>query len=199
MIDELRERYIYLTDLELLAMVHYEHSEYTNEAINAANSILEERGLSKPSEELLQQAKRYRTQIEASEKDPPYLIAEKKFKRALNKTDYFFLGRWSFWCVVGYGFYSAFIGLKVAVANLPSWPVWLLFILDAAFKIGLFGIIPVILFIIGGLKLSPQQRKERKMILFMPKSFVFIYGLALLLFLSLVIMTFLQPFESPVK
>ena len=78
---------------------------------------------------------------------------------------------------------SAFIGLKVAVANLPSWPVWLLFILDAAFKYGLFGIIPVILFIIGGLKLSCSKKRKKNDIVY-AKSFVFIYGRALLLFVS---------------
>ncbi len=113
--------------------------------------------------------------------------------------DYYLIGKWSFWCVVGYGFYRALTGIKGAAASRPLWPGWLLFIMDVALHIALFGMIPVILFVIGGLKLPPKQRTERKMMLFMPKPIVFIYTLSLLLLIALVIMTFLRPFESPIE
>lgn len=45
--NELEERYSKLNDNDLLIMVHFESSNYTEEAIKCAKLILNKRGLSK--------------------------------------------------------------------------------------------------------------------------------------------------------
>jgi hypothetical protein len=186
--NELRDRYSKLNNNELLVMVYFENSDYTSEAIDVAKKVLDERGLSQPSDEILQLAKDYQTQLKESEENIRDIFGEKKLKQAFKKRDYFFIGKWLFWSIAGYGIYSALISVKELVAKRPLWPGWILFILEVAFTIALFGIIPIIFFFIYSLKLPPRERKEKGLTLFMPKYVFFIYGVSLFLFVVLVIL-----------
>ncbi len=199
--DELEETYSKLTDNELLIMVYFESSDYNEEAIKIAKSILDKRGLGQPSDEILQQAKNYHSQLKESQKDQ---FAEKiqsrdvfrfgKLKQAFKEKNYYFIGKLSFWFVIGYGLYS---GLSIGSGR-GKWielipfaetikSEWL-FILEVVFNIAILGIFPIIFFIIYSLKLSQEQRKERRLSLLMPKYIFFIYGISLFLFFVLVIL-----------
>lgn len=186
--NELKDQYSKLSDNELLVMVYFESSDYTEEAIEIAKSILDERRLSQPSSEILQQAKNYRIQIKELQKNDRDIFGEKKLKQSIKKRDYYFVGKWLFWCTIGYGIYSAVFGIKEMVVKRPLWPIWILFVLEIIFAIAIFGIIPVIFFCIYNLKLSPEQRKERGLFLLMPKYVLFIYVISLFLFVALVIL-----------
>jgi len=186
--SELEERYSNLSDNELMIMVYFESSNYTEEAIKIAKSILAKRGLNQPSDDILQKAKDYQKQIKEIEENNRDAFGEKKLKQAFKKRNYFFIGKWFFWFIVGYGIYSALIGIREMTTKQLLWPGWILFILEVAFTIAIFGIIPVIFFIIYSLKLSPKQRKEKKLLLFMPKHIFFVYGISLLLFIIFVIL-----------
>lgn len=197
----LKERYSELSNNELLVMVYFESSDCAEEAIKIAKSVLDERGLNNPSREILQQAKNYQSQIKDAEKDK---FTEKvqsgniyrfgKLKQAFKEKDYCFIGKWIFWFIVGYGFYSGlgigsgkgkWVELIPFVETIKS--EWL-FVLEVIFNISIFGILPVVFFIIYSLKLLPEQRKERGLSLFMPKHVFFIYAISLLLFVTLVIL-----------
>ena len=107
----LKEKYSELNDYELINIVYFESSEYKEEAIKIAKSVLEERGLSQPTDEILQRAKEYR-KAPASDFDED-LFGEKVFERgklkgAFKRRDYLFIGKWLFWLVVGYGLFSAY-------------------------------------------------------------------------------------------
>lgn len=199
--SELEERYSKLNDNELLIMVHFESSNYTEKAIKCAKSILNKRGLSQPSNEILQQAKNYQSQIKEAQKDK---FAEEiqsrdifrfgKLKQAFKKKNYCLISKWLFWFIVGCGLYSGlgigsgkgkWIELIPFVEEIKS--EWL-FVLEVIFNIAIFGIFPVTFFIVYSLKLSPEQRKERGLSLFMPKYIFFIYGISLFLFVALVIL-----------
>ena len=194
MINELRERYSKLSDRELLMMVYFKSSDYTNEAIEYASSVLSERGLSHPPDEILQQAKDYYDHKKESAMNYEDVFKEKKLKKAIKKRDYFFIGKWLFWFFVIQGFYTAFRGgvEKGWVALLPIYEVELisekwLFVMGVAFNFAIFGIIPVAFFLIHSFKLSSEQRKEKGLSLFMPKYVLFIYCIALFLFVALII------------
>lgn|GEM_PF-1075575 len=110
----------------------------------------------------------------------------------LKKRDYFFIGKSSFWCIIGYGFYFGLSigsgkGKRIELIPFALKSEWL-FILEVVFNIATFGIFPLIFFIIYSLKLSPEQRKERRLSLLMPKYIFFIYGVSLFLFFVLVIL-----------
>lgn len=199
--NEPEEKYSKLSDNELLIMVYFENSDYTEEAIEIARSILDERGLSNPSSEILQQAKNYQSQIKEAQKDKfagkiqsRDIFRFGKLKQAFKEKDYCFIGKWLFWFIVGYGLYSGLgIGsgkgkwielIPFAETIKSEW----LFVLEVIFNIFILGIFPVIFFIIYSLKLSPKQRKERGLSLFMPKYIFFIYGISLFLFVALVIL-----------
>ena len=109
--NELKKRYSELNDYELINIVYFESSEYREEAIKVAKSVLEERGLSQPTDEILQRAKEYR-KAPTSDFDED-LFGEKVFERgklkgAVKRRDYLFIGKWLFWFVVGYGLFSAY-------------------------------------------------------------------------------------------
>jgi hypothetical protein len=185
--NELEEKYSKLNDNELLFMVYFESSDYTEEAIKIAKSILDERGLSNPSNEILQQAKNYETQIRESLKNDRDIFGEKKLKQAIKKRDYYFVGKYLFWFTIGYGIYSALFGIKEMVVKRPLWPTWVLFLIEIVFTIAIFGIIPIVFFIVYSLRLSSKQRKGRGLFLFMPKYVLFVYGISLLLLVVLII------------
>jgi hypothetical protein len=182
-------------------MVYFENSDYTEEAIEIARSILDERGLSDPSSEILQQAKNYQSQIKEAQKNKfagkiqsRDIFRFGKLKQAFKEKDYCFIGKWLFWFIVGYGLYSGLgIGsgkgkwielIPFAETIKSEW----LFMLEVIFNIFILGIFPVIFFIMYSLKLSPKQRKERGLSLLMPKYIFFIYGISLFLFVVLVIL-----------
>lgn len=149
----------------------------------------------------MQQAKNYQSQIKETQKDK---FAEElqsrdifrfgKLKQAFKKKNYCFIGKWIFWFIVSYGLSSGlgigsgkekWIELIPFVETIKS--EWL-FVLEVIFDIAIFGIFPLVLFIVYSLKLSPEQRKERGLSLFMPKYIFFIYGISLFLFVALVIL-----------
>jgi len=199
--NEPEEKYSKLSNNELLIMVYFENSDYTEEAIEIARSILDERGLSDPSSEILQQAKNYQSQIKEAQKNKfagkiqsRDIFRFGKLKQAFKEKDYCFIGKWLFWFIVGYGLYSGLgIGsgkgkwielIPFAETIKSEW----LFMLEVIFNIFILGIFPVIFFIMYSLKLSPKQRKERGLSLLMPKYIFFIYGISLFLFVVLVIL-----------
>lgn len=186
--NELRGRYSKLSDNELLIMVYSESSDYTNEAIDVAKSILDDRGLSQPSDKVLEQAKNYQTQIKKSEESIGDIFGEKKLKQAFKKRDYFFIGKWLFWFTISSGIYSALIGVEELASKRPLWAGWILFLLEIAFTIAIFGVIPVIFFFIYSLKLPQSERKEKGLTLFMPKYVLILYGISLFLFVVFVIL-----------
>lgn len=201
--SELEERYSKLNDNQLLIMVHFESSNYTEEAIKCAKLILDKRGLSQPPNEILQQAKNYQSKIEEVQKDT---FAEEihsgdifrfgKLKRSFKDKNYCFIGKWLFWLIVGYGVYSGLdIGsgrgkwvelIPLVVIDIETAKSEWLFVLEVIFNIAIFGIVPVLFFIVYSLKLSSEQRKEWRLSLFMPKYIFFIYGISLFLFVALV-------------
>ena len=192
--DELKEQYSKLSDNELLVMVYFESSDYTEEAIKIAKSVLSERGLGQPSHGILQQAKNYQIEIKGQKESGRDIFKEKKLKQAIKKRDYYFIGKWLFWFIAVYGVYSGlgvgsgkgkWIELVPFVETIKS--EWL-FIIEVILNISILGIFPVIFFIIYSLKLSPEQRKERGLSLFMPKYIFFIYVVSLFLFVALVIL-----------
>lgn len=188
--NELKERYSKLSDEELLVIVYFESSNYRQEAIEIAKSILDERELSQPSDEILQRAKNYQMQIQDSvESDYDVLgdniVAGRRLTQAVKKKDYLFIGKWLFWGIIGYGIFS---NLYITQGRVLERLGWMKFVFEIIFTIAIFGIIPVIFFFIYSLKLSPRQRKERRLTLFMPKYVIFIYGVSLLIFVSLVIL-----------
>ncbi len=179
--NELRQRYLQLNDYELLSIVFFDHSEYTEEALNIAKVVLAEKGLDKPSEELLQKVKEYR-ETPADEFDDfgKGLPKQKEIRDAIKKKDYLFIGKWLFWLVVAQALYSQFN--QVGEINIGS------LALEIIFNIALFGIIPVIFFFVYSMRLSKEQRKEKKLSLFMPKYVLFMYVISLLIFFVLVIL-----------
>ncbi|MBU2524083.1 hypothetical protein KKG71_02730 [Patescibacteria group bacterium] len=186
--NELEEKYSKLSDNELLIMVYFESSDYTEEAIKIAKSILDKKGLSQPTDEILQHAKNHQTRIKKSEETSRDIFGEKKLKQAVQKRDYYFIGKWLFWIVVGSGIYSALTGIKEATYIHPLWSPWMLFFLEIFLTIAIFGIIPIVFFIAYSLRLSSGQRKEKGLFLFMPKYVLFVYGISLLLFVVFLIL-----------
>ena len=175
-------------------MVYFESSDYTNEAIEFARSVLSERGLSHPPEEILQQAKDFYDHKQESKINDEGFYKEKKLKKAIIKRDYFFIGKWLFWFFIIQSFYTAVRGgvEKGWVELLPIYEVELisekwLFVMGVAFNFAILGIIPVAFFLIHSLKLSSEQRKEQGLSLFMPKYVLFVYCIALFLFVALII------------
>ena len=188
--NELKERYSKLSDNELLIIVYFESSDYRQEAIEIAESILDERGLSQPSDEILERAKNYQMQIKDSVEGDYDVLGDnlaggRRLTQAVKKKDYLFIGKWLFWGIIGYGIFS---DLYITQGRVLERLGWMGFVLEIISTIAIFGIIPVIFFSIYSLKLSPRQRKERGLTLFMPKYVFFIYGISLLIFVSLVIL-----------
>ncbi|MFQ3579199.1 MAG: hypothetical protein SNJ71_03540 [Bacteroidales bacterium] len=177
--NELIDSYSKLSDNELLIMVYFESSNYQEEAIKVAKSILKERGLSQPTSEILQQAKNYQIRTKESLENIMDTFDERKLKQAIRKKDYYFIGKWLFWIIIGSGIYSGVLGSKGNIVSV---------LLEVIFTIAVFGIIPVIFFFIYSLKLSPEQRKERGLCLFMPKYIFFMYAISLLIFVAFVIL-----------
>jgi len=193
--NELRAQYSKLSDNELLIIVYFESSDYTEEAIKIAKSILDERGLSQPSEEILREAKKYK-KTPASDYDVfgDSIFKKGKLKQAVKKRDYLFIGKWLFWFVIFYGVISVYrMGPPALSSNKilaqQTWlPILIIYFLEIAFTIAIFGIIPILFFLIYSLRLSPEQRKEKGLTLFMPKYVFFTYGVSLLIFISLIIL-----------
>jgi hypothetical protein len=190
----LKKQYSELTDNELLCMTYFESSDYTEEAIKAAKVILDERGLSNPSNEILQQAKNYQGQIkEAQEEESAKAIRSKgifgflKLALGIRNGNYCYLAKYAFWLVVCYGCYS---GLNIGsgegklVSLFGPIKSEFQFVLEVICFIAVFGTFPVIFFIIYSLKLSPEKRKEQGLSLLMPKPIFIIYGVSLFLFIA---------------
>jgi len=192
--NELKERYSKLSDEELLVIVYFESLDYRQEAIEIAKSILDERGLSQPSDEILQQAKNYQIKLKNSpEGDYDILgdniVAGRRLTQAIKKRNYLFIGKWLFWGIIGYGIFTELYRGTGGATVERSWlPGWILSVFEIIFTIAIFGIIPVIFFFIYSLKLSPKQRKEKGLTLFMPKYVFFVYVVALLIFVAFVVM-----------
>jgi hypothetical protein len=192
--NELKEQYSKFSDEELLVIVYFEGSNYRQEAIEIAKSILDERGLSQPSDEILQRAKNYQMQIKDSvESDYDVLgdniVAGRRLTQAVKKKDYLFIGKWLFWAIIAYGIFTElYKRTGIATVERSRLPGWILSILEIIFTIAIFGIVPVIFFFIYSLKLSPKQRREKGLTLFMPKYVFFVYGVSLLIFATLVIL-----------
>jgi len=185
--NELKKRYSELNDYELINRVYFESSVYTEEAIKVAKSVLEERGLSQPTDEILQKAKEYRD-APASNFDVlgDNLFEKGKLKQAVKKRDYLFIGKWLFWAVLLSGIISAIEGWNRVQ---HEWlPPWMLFLLEIIFSVAMFGIIPVIFFIIYSLKLTKEERTEKGLTFLMPKHVFFFYGFSLIVFIVLVIL-----------
>jgi len=191
----LEEKYLNMTDDELIKIVYVDTSDYTAKGIRTAKKILESRGVTKPSSEVLENAKIISKQQKENIDIDNYLdiFQSKKISKAIKKKDYFYIVTYIFWFIIGYGLYSGlgighgkgkWIELIPFVETIK--PEWLL-ILEVVFNIAILGIFPVIFFIIYSLRLSPEQRKERRLSLLMPKYIFFIYGISLFLFLVLVI------------
>lgn len=192
--NELKERYSKLSDEELLVIVYFESSDYKEEAIEIAKSILDERGLSQPSEEILQEAKKYKeTPARNYDVFGDSIFKKGKLKQAVKKRDYLLIGKWLFWLVIIYGPLSIYrMGPPALSSNKmlvqQIWlPIWIIYLLEIVSTIAIFGVIPVIFFFIYGLKLSPKQRKEKGLTLFMPKYVFFIYVVSLLIFVAFVV------------
>ena len=191
--NELKKRYSELNDYELINIVYFESSEYTEEAIKVAKSALSERGLSQPTDEILQRAKEYR-KAPASDFDEDLLggnVFERgKLKRAVKKRDYFFIGKWLFWLVITYAFISALtINPSFEISSQRTeLPIWIIHIIEIIFSIAIFGLIPVIFFSVYSLRLSKDQRKEKGVTLLMPIYVFIIYGISLLIFIVLIIL-----------
>jgi len=199
--NDLKERYSKLSDNELLVMVYYEESNYTEEAVKIARSILDKRGLGQPSSEILQQGKNYHNQIKESQKDQfieaiqsEDIFKFRELKQASKEKNYYFIGKWSFWCIIGYGVLSGLDigGVKAKWTDLIPFHEIIksgrLFILEVIFNIAILGIFSVVFFIKYSLNLSREQRKEQGLSLFMPKYIFFIYGISLLFLVVLVIL-----------
>ena len=198
--NELKERYSKISDDELLAIAYFDSTEYSEEAINIAKSILEERGLSNHSNEIMQKAKSYHGQVKESQKDNFSEVVQDgdifrlgKLKQAFKGRNFSFIGKWLFGYIVGYGFYSA-LGfgnekgkwihlIRSAEEITKGW----LFILEVIFNIAIFGTIPVIFFIIYSLTLSAGQREKLGLSLLIPKYILIPYGISLFLFIVLII------------
>lgn len=193
--NELKKRYSELNDYELINIVYFKSSEYTEEAIKVAKSVLDERGLSQPSEEILQEAKKYK-ETPASDYDVfgDSLFEKGKLKQAVKKRNYLFIGKWLFWLVIFYGVISVYrMGPPALSSNKildqQTWlPILIIYFLEVAFTISIFGIIPVLFFLIYSLRLSPEQRKQKVLSLFMPKYVFFTYVVSLLIFVALVVL-----------
>jgi hypothetical protein len=193
--NNLKEKYSNMTDDELIKIVYVDTSDYTVKGIQTAKNILEYRGITQPSPEVLEEAKNAsKQQKETLDVYNRFdIFQSKKISKAIKKKDYFYIGTYIFWFIIGYGLYSGlgighgkgkWIELIPFVETIK--PEWLL-ILEVVFNIAILGIFPVIFFIIYSLRLSPEQRKERRLSLLMPKYIFFIYGISLFLFLVLVI------------
>ncbi len=187
--EELKEKYSEFNDYELINIVYFESSEYREEAIKVAKSVLEERGLSQPTDEILQRAKEYR-KAPASDFDEDLLgkdvFKKGSLKRAVKKRDYFFIGKWLFWVVIANGFYTAFrINSSFEISSQRSGlPIWILQIFEIISTIAIFGLIPVIFFVVYSLRLSKEQRAEKRLTLLMPMYVLIIYGISLLIFIA---------------
>jgi hypothetical protein len=187
--NELKKRYSELNDYELINIVYFESSEYREEAIKVAKSVLEERGLTQPTDEILQRAKEYR-KAPASDFDEDFLgkdvFKKGSLKRAVKKRDYFFIGKWLFWVVIANGFYTAFrINSSFEISSQRTGlPIWILQIFEIISTIAIFGLIPVIFFVVYSLRLSKEQRAEKRLTLLMPMYVLIIYGISLLIFIA---------------
>jgi len=196
--EELKEKYSEFNDYELLNIVYFESSDYTEEAIKVAKSVLEERGLGKPSEDTLQKVKEYR-ESPANDSD---LFGERifdkgKLKAAYKRRDYLFIGKWLFWLVVGYGLFSAYrmgppyLRTGESIAERMGFSVFLSFLLEISLSIAILGLIPIIFFCIYSLTLSSEQRKEKGLILLMPWYVLIIYVISVLISIVLIILRWL--------
>lgn len=185
--NELKKRYSELNDYELINIVYFESSEYTEEAIKVAKSVLEERGLSQPTDEILKKAKEYRD----NPADDFDVLGENvfergKLKKAVKKRDYLFVGKWLFWIVLLMGIFDAIRGWD---SVRREWlPPWMLFLLEIFFTVAIFGIIPVIFFVIYSLKLTKEERRKKGLNFLMPRYVFFFYGFSLIVFIVLVIL-----------
>lgn len=184
--DELRNLYSKFSDNELLIMVYFESLDYTQPAIEMAKTILVERGLESPSEELLKQANDYRIQLKENLEDRADIFKDKKLEKAIKKRDYYFIGKWVFGFIIACGIYSGLVsdGSKWNDFARGELSYMGLSFMETTFWIAILGIFPIIFFIIYSLKLSPEQRKERGLSLFVPKYILFIYGISLLIFIA---------------
>ena len=70
--DELKERYLKLSNEELLSIVYVESSNYTEESIKTAKSVLEERSITQPTDTILQQVQNYQTEKKKLEMENKY-------------------------------------------------------------------------------------------------------------------------------
>jgi len=188
-----KEKYLNMTDDELIKIAYVDTLDYTAEGIRTAKDILKSRGITQPSSEVIENAKTISKQQKESIEGYLDIFQSKKISKAIKKKDYFYIGKYIFWFVISYGIFSGLtIGnsMRKWIELIPYLETikseWL-FILEIVFNIAIFGIFPVIFFIIYSLKLSSSQRKERGLSLFMPKYIFFIYGISLFLFLVFVI------------
>ena len=188
-----KEKYLNMTDDELIKIAYVDTLDYTAEGIRTAKDILKSRGITQPSSEVIENAKTISKQQKESIEGYLDIFQSKKISKAIKKKDYFYIGKYIFWFVISYGIFSGLTignGMRKWIEIIPYVETikseWL-FILEIVFNIAIFGIFPVIFFIIYSLKLSSSQRKERGLSLFMPKYIFFIYGISLFLFLVFVI------------
>ena len=184
--SDLRSLYSQLSDNELLSMTHFGSSDYTEEAIEVAKSILAERGLSNPSNDILQQVKAERHNESEKAIRSKDMFRVRKLKQAIKDHDYCYLAKYFFWFIVFYGCYSGFEantgstkGKMVSLFG-PLKPEYS-FLGQLICSIAVFGILPVIYFIAHSSKLSRGKRKEHGLSLFMPKYILIVYGISLLL------------------
>lgn len=114
-----------------------------------------------------------------------------KLKAAIQKKDYYLLGKYSFVFVVLYSVWHVFFGSHGFVELIPDidnfkteWVPIFAIILDIA----VWGIIPILFFLKHGLSLSKQERKEKKLVLFLPRYILLIYSFCLLVFVLFVLL-----------
>lgn len=185
--DELKERYSAFNDFELLNIVYFEHEDYEPTAIEAAKSILKERGLEHPSEEIMLKTKEYRESSPSNyDGFGENLFERGKLKKAFLLKDYLFVGKWLFWAILLGGIVNAIRGYDSITHD---WlPTWVLFLIDVIFTVALFGIIPVVFFVIYSLKLTKEQRRKKNLVLLMPTYVFILYGISLIAFIALVVL-----------
>lgn len=192
--NDLKQKYSDLDDFELLRIVYFEYADYTEEAIQLAKSILIDRGLNQPSEEMIQKVKEY---IETPVSEFDFLDDKKEenifkkgnFRDAVKKKDYYLFGKLLFWLVVVYAFTSVFLHEMNYLSPEKKLPEnygileWFINnLIEIVFTITIFGLIPIIFLIFHSLKLSKKQRKEKRLVLFLPSYILIIYGISIIIF-----------------
>lgn len=164
----LKKVYSEMSDEELLEMLSIDRKEYEKEIYIL---LLEEAGrreFGKNENEILQKARTYKDRIEKIREKRKDVFGTHKLKQAFKKKDYYSIGKLLFSIVIFYSFLS---GITTGSSSLM--------LLEIIFTIAIFGIIPVIFFLVYSFKLSSTERKKRNLSLFMPKYVFFTYLISL--------------------